>query len=187
MNQDVPKVHLEITVPRLTLTDKDSSSVSATDTDQNVDHPAQDIDNKHTTATERIEVQLVAPGTRKHPDSPQGNDSEQLMDARLTPLMAHAKRSGTFRAGDIPARGEMLSLQVLRQCMTGNRSRSGNTDQHERFQLSDEIAFSVKFLPIDEAHEIAQSSDLQTASNRIVIFVDEEGKPCSYSIDGAES
>ena len=49
------------------------------------------------------------------------------------------------------------------------------------------MAFSVEFRHIGEAAEIAQLSDLQTGLSRVVIFLDEEGKPCSYSIDGAES
>ena len=187
MSQSVPKVHLEITVPQLMLANKESMSSPAVDTEQDVDHPAQDVDNQHTSATEQIEVQLVTPGTQKHPDSLPGDGSKQLMDAKLSPLMTHAQRFNTFHARDIPARGEMLLLRVLRQCMAGKRPRSGNTDQHEPFQLSDEIAFSVKFLPIDEANKIAHLSDLQTGLSRVVIFVDEEGKPCSYSIDGAES
>src|SRR6266404_1618230 len=105
MSQSVLKVHLEITVPQLMLTNKESISSSAVDAEQDVDHPVQNVDNQHTSAAERIEVQLVTPGTQKHPDSPPGDGSKQLMDAKLSPLMTHTKRFSTFHARDIPARG----------------------------------------------------------------------------------
>lgn len=187
MSQGVPEVHLAITVLRLMLIDQEPVSHSEVDTGQDVDHPAQVDGNQHTVATERIEVQLLTAGTQKQPDSPQGDGSKQLTDAKLSPFPTHTKRFGVFNAKDIPAQGEILLLQVLRQWTAGNHSRPGNTYQNAQFQRSDEIAFSVEFRHIDEAPGIAQLSDLQTGSSRVVIFLDEEGKLCSYSINGAES
>jgi hypothetical protein len=187
MSQGVPEVHLAITVPQLMLIDKASVSQSEVDTGQHIDHPAQVAGNQQPVATERIEIQLLTIGTQKHPDSPQDDSSKQLMDTKLSPLTLQTKQFSIFHAKDIPAQGEILLLRVLRQWMVGNHSRPDNTHQNEQFQRSDEMAFSVEFHHIDEATEIAHLSDLQTGSSRVVIFLDEEGKPCSYSIDGAES
>lgn len=188
MSQGVPKVHLAITIPRLTLIDKEPVSQSEVDTRQHIDHPAQDAGDQHPVATERIEVQLVTPGTQEQPDSLQGDSSKQFIEAKFSPLATHTKRFGMFRAKDIPAQGEILLLRVLRQWIAANHSKPDNThQQNEQFQLGDEIAFSVEFHRIDEATEIAHLLDLQTGLSRVVIFLDEEGKPCSYSIDGAES
>ena len=187
MSQGVPKVHLAITIPHLMLIDKESVSQSEVDSGQHIDHPAQVAGNQQPVATERIEVQLLTTGTQKHPDSPQGDGAKQLMEAKLSPLATHTKRFGMFRAKDIPAQGEILLLRVLRQWMAGKRPGPDNTHQNEQFQRSDEMAFSVEFHHVDEATEIAHLSDLQTGLSRVVIFLDEGGKPCSYSIDGAES
>ncbi len=187
MSQGVPKVHLAITIPQLMLIDKEFVSQSEVDTGQHIDHPAQVAGNQQPVATERIEVQLLTTGTQKHPDSPQDDSSKQLMEAKLSPLTLQTKQFGVFHAKDIPAQGEMLLLRVLRQWMAGKRPGPDYTHQDEQFQRSDEIAFSVEFHHVDEATEIAHLSDLQTGLSRVVIFLDEEGKPCSYSIDGAES
>ena len=187
MSQGVPEVHLAITIPQLMLIDKESVSQSEVDTGQDIDHPAQDAGNQHSVVTERIEVQLLTPGAQKQPDSPPGDSSKQLMEAKLSPLTLQTKQFSIFHAKDIPAQGEILLLRVLGQWMAGKRPGLDNTHQNEQFQLSDEMAFSVEFHHINEATEIAHLSDLQTGSSRVVIFLDEEGKPCSYSIDGAES
>ncbi len=187
MSQGVPKVQLAITIPQLMLIDKEPVSQSEVDTGQHIDHPAQVAGNQHPVATERIEVQLLTIGTQKQSDSPQGDGAKQLMEAKLSPLATHTKRFGMFRAKDIPAQGEILLLRVLRQWMAGKRPGPDNTHQNEQFQPGDEIAFSVEFHHVDEAAEKAHLSDLQTGLSRVVIFLDEEGKPRSYSIDGAES
>jgi hypothetical protein len=187
MSQGVPKVHLAITIPHLMLIDKESVSQSEVDSGQHIDHPAQVAGNQQPGATERIEVQLLTTGTQKHPDSPQDDSAKRLMEAKLSPLTLQTKQFGVFHAKDIPAQGEMLLLRVLRQWMAGKRPGPDNTHQNEQFQRSDEMAFSVEFHHVDEATEIAHLSDLQTGLSRVVIFLDEEGKPCSYSIDGAES
>src|SRR5690242_8734841 len=108
MSQGVPKVHLAITIPQFMLIDKEPVSQSEVDTGQHIDHPAQVAGNQQPAATESIEVQLLTPGTQKQPDSPQGDGSKQLMEAKLSPLTLQTKQFSIFHAKDIAAQGEIL-------------------------------------------------------------------------------
>ena len=132
---------------------------------------------------------------------PLGSDQQHERTGSDMPLTAQKERFHLFQIKDIPAQGRTLLLQILRRYPVGNQQAQGErSEQSEQLRLSDELALTI---------EVRRSSDLFTSSepsqpsqaehttsispmlvpglNAVVIFLDENGIPTNYSIDGAKS
>ncbi len=132
---------------------------------------------------------------------PLGSDQQHERTGSDMPLTVQKERFHLFQIKDIPAQGRTLLLQVLRRYPVENQQAQGErSEQSEQLRVSDELTLTV---------EIRRSSDLSTSSepsqpsqaehttsipptfvpglNTVVIFLDENGIPTNYSIDGAKS
>ncbi len=132
---------------------------------------------------------------------PLGSDQQHERTGSDMPLAVQKERFHLFQIKDIPAQGRTLLLQILRRYPVGNQQAQGErSEQSEQLRLSDELALTI---------EVRRSSDLFTSSepseppqaehttsispmlvpglNTVVIFLDENGIPTNYSIDGAKS
>lgn len=129
------------------------------------------------------------------------SDQQHERTSSDMPLTVQKERFHLFQIKDIPAQGRTLLLQVLRRYPVENQQAQGErSEQGEQLRVSDELALTI---------EVRRSSDLFTSSepsqpsqaehttsispmlvpglNAVVIFLDENGIPTNYSIDGAKS
>ena len=124
---------------------------------------------------------------------------QQGITGEASSRMIQTMRFRVFRV-EIPViQGQAFLLQIIRWCgkITGTEKRERNTasggNRHQ--YVTDELAFSLECRHTGEAStETALAVSASTALsalipglNRVAIFLDNEGTPCSYSIDGAES
>ncbi len=110
---------------------------------------------------------------------------QQLSTGETSIHMIHAIRFRLFRT-QLPALGRPLLFQVLRRwhkSVDGSLARSD-----ERLYVSDTVIFSVEFLPQSDASEKASLQATRQAIhpglNHIIIYLNDEGTPSSYTIDG---
>ena len=200
MDSDTPPVvNLEVTVPRILL--------STTRT-----HPGQ----MESLATKRQgegsededveQVRLLPVGLQQN-TLPYYHKEQHPGDVPMR--MIHAIRFRLFRI-TLPAQGQPFLLQVLRR--DGRYSRYDGEKQQdpknekvnkaytEQPHLTGVATFSVKFRHLDKSVETATAATTPTSSpdstsastlipglNEVIIYLDDEGTPGNYSIDGAES
>ncbi|MFL5625269.1 MAG: hypothetical protein ACJ788_06685 [Ktedonobacteraceae bacterium] len=161
-------VNLEITVPHIVLsaTRKQSSSAASAPGEQRRE-------------TERI--QLLAP------DAVQ----PQVVASEGTERIAHAVKFCLFRL-DMLEVGKPLLLQVLRR-RNEERSLNQRRESNEGFAVTETSQFTLELRELNrdplqaDLTRDPQEKVLEAGINRVVVYLDNEGTPGSYSIDGAES
>jgi len=171
----LPIINLEITVPRIAL------PLSKQRWQQ-----VGDGDKQSTTE----QVHIVPLGL--HSGGNAGQRDERT--AEISPAKIQKGRFHIFQVKDVAAQGRAFLLQILRPYKAGYvQERGDRRGQVEQFRPTDNLAFSLTFRSSSDPGEISQveraysSSRVTPGLNAIVIFLDEEGKPGGYSIDGAES
>ncbi len=149
-------VNLEVTVPRIAF---------ATGKGQEAHDPDDDEE----------QVYLTPVGTQ-----------QQLSTGEISTHMIHTIRFRLFRI-QLPALGRPLLFQVLRRWH--KPVDGGPARRDERLYVSDAATFSVEFLPQSDASEKvslqATGQAMHPGLNHIIIYLDNEGTPSSYTIDGA--
>ncbi|MFL5662559.1 MAG: hypothetical protein ACJ8BW_14595 [Ktedonobacteraceae bacterium] len=163
MNGEAPLVvNLEITVPRIVL------SVT------------KQQDSEAEKEAEQVRLSLA------------GSTQPQISVSAGTERIAHAIKFSLFRL-KLLEMGKPLLLQILRR--RNEESSSGKQRvANEDFSVVDTSAFKLEFRRHSEVAETltrstrnTQGEPLQAGLNRVVIYLDNEDIPVSYSIDGAES
>ncbi len=149
-------VNLEVTVPRI---------VFATGKGHEAHYPDDDEEQVHLTPV---------------------GAQQQLSTGETSAYMIHAIRFRLFRT-QLPALGRPLLFQVLRRW---HKSVDGSLARgDERLYVSNTVIFSVEFLPQSDASENASLQATRQAIhpglNHIIIYLNDEGIPSSYTIDGA--
>jgi hypothetical protein len=94
-----------------------------------------------------------------------------------------------FQVNNIVAQGGGFLLQILRM-YPASRSQGNRREQAGQLRASDNLAFTIEFRHEGNLPEIAQAHSfphLRPGLNSVVIYLDAEGKPGNYSIDGARS
>lgn len=191
MDSDTPLVvNLEVSVPRIIMPTGWKRSRQGEDLLATGQHSESSNDE------EVEQVRLSAAGLQQTP-SPVQQREQRLISAReVSTRMTHALRFRLFQMTiTVPVRGRTFLLQVLRKCSTyidGERRKRTNTnkdDEHSgQFSITDTSAFSVAFRPLDETAALPSAASPPIAGlNQVIIYLDDEGIPVSYSIDGAES
>jgi hypothetical protein len=160
-----PNINLEITVPHIPLSKQ---------------HWQEGGDRDEQSTTEQVHI--VFSGLQAGANA--GQHDEQFIEASRARIQK--ERFHIFQVSNLAAQGHTFLLQILR----------GRRDQ---IRPSDELAFTIEFHGIQDPPEIAGVEDTDPAGpahiapkaiaglSTIVIFLDEQGKPGGYSIDGAES
>ena len=164
-----PVIHLEITVPHIVFpTGNGQLKVGETN--------SSGLDD------EQVQVHISTPGPQDRHSSRQSTGTLQEISGEATTYTSVAGPFRLFRLQDVPIQGQTLLLQVLRRV----------TGKPESFSLATEQAFSIEFRrhahrdhTVEQA-EITSPSPLMPGVNQIVIYLNEEGVPGSFSIDGAE-
>lgn len=174
-----PVVNLEITVPTIVLPlSKNRPEHIETSLEENQDHSIE-------------QVRLVSP-------EPQ-HDTQLLREGKqaesVNNVSSHS-RFHLFHVKDVPAHGETLLLQIFLRCKVDRHRRKNKMGRNnDRTWLTDEVAFTVKFLSISSSSEVSQArpderlqvTRVHPSVQQVIIYVDTEGTPEGYSIDGAES
>jgi len=185
MDSDAPPVvNLEVTVPVLPtgLHRHGPMQVSATS------QYSESIESE-----EVEQVRLVPIGLQKDPSLHQPR--ERTIDD-VPARMIHSILFRVFHL-TVPALGQPFLLQVLRRYneYIGKKRRKRNLikedNAHARqLYVTGAMAFSIEFRSSSEIVEttVAVSTPaLIPGLNHVVIYLDNEGTPAGYSIDGAES
>ncbi len=179
-----PVVNLEVTVPVLPtgLHRHGPMNVSATS------QYSESIESE-----EVEQVRLVSIGLQKNPSLHQPR--EQAIDD-VPVRMIHSILFRVFHL-TVPAHGQPFLLQVLRRYneyigkKRRKRKQAKEDNAHGRqLYVTDAMAFSIEFCSSSEIVEttVAVSTPaLIPGLNRVVFYLDNEGTPAGYSIDGAES
>lgn len=183
-----PVVNLEVTVPVLPTGLHRHEPMQA---------PATGQDGESNESEEAEQVRLI--GLQKN--SSHHQPREQRTATSAAPLrMIHSIRFRVFHL-TAPAQDQPFLLQVFRRYIeyTGKKRRKRNQGKENNalarsFYMTDAQAFSVEFRPSSEIVETTVAASIPTSTptltpgmNRVVIYLDKEGTPASYSIDGAES
>ncbi len=94
----------------------------------------------------------------------------------------------------MPVQGRVFGLQILRWrnwfSSHEKQNRTADGRGSDSLFVSDELTFSLEFLRPQEPSPAVSSAPVTPFTpglNQIVIFLDHDGIPVSYSIDGAES
>lgn len=174
MNGEAPLVvNLEITVPRIVL--------SATKQQDNSAETASGSQSE--TGKEAEQVRL----------SPAGFAQPQIIVSAGTERIAHTIKFSLFRLKLLEV-SKPLILQILRR-RDEERSPGKQRVAHEGFSVADTSAFKLEFRRHSDVADImtagaagnTHEEPLQAGLNQVVIYLDNEDMPVSYSIDGAES
>ena len=120
----------------------------------------------------------------------QRRGEQQGLRGEASTRMAHTLHFTLFRMSiAVPMQGQSFLFQVLRKYneYAGKKRGKWNNAQEDGEQaqqayVTDASSFSVAFRQLE-----GTTSTLTPGLNQIVIFLDNEGIPVSYSIDGAES
>lgn len=160
-------VNLEVTVPRLVLP-----------------IPSPDVDE----ASDKMEQ--VRLSTIDAPDiSPIARSSLQRISVgEAAAPAAYATQQEPFRLFSIKrvqAHGQVLLLQVLRHWKRDDEEQHRTVGRRQPFRTSEELAFTVEVRHRNAPSETTRET-LLPGLNLVVISLDEEGIPNSYTIDGAE-
>lgn len=170
--QPVSSINLEVSVPRITLPTRREK--------------LQHAQNRPIIQGDELEqVRILRPGTQQSATFLQRHEQPEVIAGMASP---HENQKGKrrfrmFRLQGLPAQGQALLLQILRP----GRSKTGNPQAQSA--PTDELVFSVEFRRLSEFSGTSRSESVPVLApglNRVVIFLDEENIPCSYSIDGTE-
>lgn len=198
MDSDAPPVvNLEVTVPRIVLTAKSSRSgqMEALATKQQSASSEEEVVE---------EVRLLPLESQQNTSLHQHREQQRL---GMGDVSRHTIRSIRFRVFRFPvlAGAQPFLLQVLRKYnryigkrrwkWINTKENNGGTVQ---LIVTDAAAFSVEFRQFPESAGVntAASSSVPGPTtpssifptlNQVVIYLDNEGTPANYSIDGAES
>ena len=159
MNGEAPLgVNLEITVPRIVL------SVT------------KQQDSEAEKVAEQVRLSLA------------GFAQPQIIVSVGTERIAHAIKFSLFRL-KLLEMGKPLLLQILRR-RNEESSPGKQRVANEAFSVADTSAFKLEFRRHGEGTDTmgnTHQEPLQAGLNRVVIYLDNDDMPVSYSIDGAES
>ena len=109
----------------------------------------------------------------------------------FTPESSHEQngRFRLFRLNNIVAQGDEFVLQILRMYPT-SRQQGNRREQIGQLRSSDNLAFTIEFRRAEGSPGTDQAYNSHSrvpGLNRIVIYLDAEGKPDGYSIDSVKS
>ena len=158
-----PVIKLEVTVPHIVLSLR-----------------GHQVEAEQQHSSERLRI--LHPGRQS--GTPPGQYSE-------FPALSHDQkgRFRLFQAKDIVVQGGGFLLQILRLYPT-SRLRGNEEEQVGQLRLSDNLAFTIEYHHVEDssgADQVDNARGLVPGLNSVVIYLDAEGKPCNYSIDGARS
>ena len=197
MGSDAPLVvKLEVTVPRIVLSALQNRPVQ---TEQGVgEHNVKSWQSSEIEEMEQVRL-LLSEQSQDLSHQHQLRELQKGIAGEASSRMIQTMRFRVFRV-EIPViQGQAFLLQIIRWCgkFTGIERRERNTANGGNGQqyVTDELAFSLECRRTGEASTgTAPAVSVSTALsalipglNRVAIFLDNEGTPCSYSIDGAES
>lgn len=116
---------------------------------------------------------------------------EQHPVIEATSRLIHTLRFRLLQA-TMPVQGRVFGLQILRwrNWFSHDETRTASRGSDDSLFVADELTFSLEFLRPQEPSPAVSSipvSPFTAGLNQIVIFLDHDGIPVSYSIDGAES
>jgi len=183
----VPTINLEISVPHIVL--PTSRERERLDSGDNIDEAAPSMVEAPLAGAmepdEIEQVRILQPGAQRSAAFLQRHEQPGTIVGTASP---HENQKGKrrfrmFHIQDLPAQGQALLLQILRP------GRSKTRKSEDQLAPPDELVFSVEFRRLGESSgtsQIEPAPVLVTGLNRVVIFLDEENIPCSYTIDGAE-
>ena len=118
-----------------------------------------------------------------------GTTSGQYGEFTPTPSLDQKGRFRIFRLNNIIEQGGGFLLQILRMYPT-SRQQGNRREQLGQLRLSDNLAFTIEFRRTEDspgADQAHNSRGLVPGLNSVVIYLDAEGKPSSYSIDSVKS
>lgn len=158
-------VNLEVTIPRLIL-------------------PIPSLDLAATSAEEE---QVRLSSIDAHETSARAlSDQQSTSIGKATTSATYGAQQEPFRLfaiKHIQTHGQALLLQILRHWKRRNQARGATATQS--VHLTDELLFTVEVRQNKTPAEGTRRT-LYPGRNQVIIFLDEEGLPNSYSIDGAE-
>ena len=168
----LPIVSLEVTVPRI---------VFATGTSSTGQGETLPIQHQYTDEDEE-QVRLVPIGGQR-----------QDIAGETSAHMIHAIRFRLFRM-QVLAQGQRLLLQILRPWRKPIAESQGKenapTAEHGQAYISAVSALSVEFRRRNNAAEKTlpemAGQGIRAGLNHVIIYLDSEGTPSSYNIDGAQ-
>jgi hypothetical protein len=163
-----PVIKLEVTVPHIALSLRGNQVEDWTEADQQL--PSE-------------QLRLLPLGRQT------GTISGQYGEFAPVPSHDQNGRFRIFRLNNIVGQGGGFLLQILRMYPTSRQqgNRRGGVGE---LRLSDNLAFTIEFRRTEDppgADQAHNSRDLVPGLNSVVIYLDAEGKPGSYSIDGVKS
>ena len=163
-----PAIKLEVTVPHIVLSLNGHQVENRAEADQQL--PSE-------------QLRLLPLGRQS------GTTSGQYSEFTPAPSHDQIGRFCLFRLNNIVAQGGGFLLQILRMYPISRR-QGNRREQVGQLRLSDNLAFTIEFCRaedspgVDQAHN---SRGLVPGLNSVVVYLDAEGKPGSYSIDGVKS
>ena len=186
MSQDVSlEVILQVTVPHIVLpTGNTFASI------ERGRSGSREQEVERTPDEDQEQVRVLRLPLQSSISSPEHNEQQFLTGEAVTYTTQRGGLFRLFRFKNLPTQGQKLLLQVLRRWKRGNQQSSTATKDREQLWITDELAFSIEFRKIDDTTEklpAGRVSALYTGLNQVVIFLDKDGIPTSYSINGAES
>jgi len=199
-----PVVNLEVTVPRIIFSANKGRSrqleTLAEETGGTSPPVFRGVEGRQDEELEQ--VRILPLGAQRDAPMPQRNEQQHDIVGEASPSTAQEERFRTFRVKDVAAQGHALVLQILRRWTAGSQQRQSKaTDDREQTWLSDEVAFTLEFRHTEvsqaepggqqprDAATVTPPGDqatLHPGVNQVLIFLDQEGIPNSYRINGAE-
>jgi len=181
-------VNLEVTVPRIVLPaclNRHASMQAQATSQYSESNESEDVE----------QVRLVLIGLQQDP-ALHLSDEQPGGRGDVWTRMAHSIRFRVFHV-TVPVHAQPFLFQVLRRCNKyfdkrrpkGNNLKEDNVHV-EQLYVTNAMAFSVEFRSSSEIVETNLAISTPTlipGLNRVVIYLDNEGTPAGYSIDGAES
>ena len=142
----------------------------------------------------REQVRLLPLGFQQDTSSLQWRE-QQSNTSEVSTRMTHALRFRLFRMTiAAPAQGRSFLFQILRRYkkhaaenLRKSKELKEANELPEHFCVSDALAFSITFRHLNGTTETTPTPTLTPGLNQVVIYLDNEDTPVSYSIDGAES
>ncbi|MGI9060428.1 MAG: hypothetical protein ACR2H5_17830 [Ktedonobacteraceae bacterium] len=184
MGSDAPLVvRLEVTVPRIVLPQLHAPQDRQTHAGQLDRAGAR---QEHVRGKDEEEGEQIRLLTQ---ELTQFREQHPVIEA--TSRLIHTLRFRLLQA-TMPVQGRVFGLQILRwrNWFSQDETRTASRDSNDSLFVSDELTFSLEFLRPREPSPAVSSASVTPFTpglNQIVIFLDHDGIPVSYSIDGAES
>ena len=186
MSQDVSlEVSLQVTVPHIVLPSGNTFASIERGWSGSTEHEVE-----RTPDEDQEQVRVLRLPLQSSLSLPEHNEQQFLTGEAVTYATQRGGLFRLFRFKNLPTQGQKLLLQVLRRWKHGNQPSSTATADRERLWITDELAFSIEFRKIDDTTEkppAGRVSVLYAGLNQVVIFLDKDGTPTSYSVNGAES